>query len=156
MNIYFETMGPIVKKCRGVLDKYIGDALMAFWCEPFAGGKLHDRAVYAAFEMIKALPEANKALEARGLPKINMRIGISSGEVIVGNIGSRDRLNFTVIGDPVNAAARLEALNKEYHSQILISEMTYNQLKESYPLEKLGVATVRGKSESFAVFGYRG
>ncbi|MBI2054844.1 MAG: adenylate/guanylate cyclase domain-containing protein [Candidatus Sungbacteria bacterium] len=156
LNIYFETMGPIVKKCRGVLDKYIGDALMAFWCEPFAGGKLYDRAVYAAFEMIRVLPEANKALEARGLPKINMRIGISSGEVIVGDIGSRDRLNFTVIGDPVNAAARLEALNKEYHSQILISEMTYNQLKESYPLEKLGVATVRGKSESFAVFGYRG
>lgn len=155
LNAYFESMSPIVKTCRGIVDKFIGDAIMAFWCEPFAGGNYADRAVYAAFEMIKKIPEVNKELARRHLPPIHMRIGINSGPVIVGNIGSEDRLDFTVVGDTVNVASRLEALNKEYHSQILISEKTYRLLTEEFPLVKMGTAQVRGKTETVDVFGYR-
>lgn len=159
LNVYFETMSPVIKHCRGVIDKFIGDAIMAFWCDLFASGKHAERAVYSAFEMLKAIPKANTILTERGLPNIRMRIGISSGTIVMGNIGSMDRLNFTVIGDPVNAAARLEPLNKEYKSSIMVSEETMKLLTEDelkkYPLEKLGRISVRGKSEEFDIYGYR-
>jgi adenylate cyclase len=155
LNIYFECMCPIVKEERGVLDKYVGDAIMAFWCEPFAGGKGPDHAVRTAFRMIEAIPKMQKMLVERGLPAVHMRIGVNTGEVVVGDIGSSERLDFTVIGKAVNAAARLESLNKDYKTRILISEDTYKQLKETYPLERLGPAELRGISESIVVYGYR-
>lgn len=123
-NIYFGVMTPIVKKARGIVDKYIGDALLAFWCEPFAKGHCADQAVHTALEMLEAIPSINEELSRRGLPSIAMRIGINTGDVIVGNIGSDERLDFAVIGDPVNVASRLEKLNKEFGTRLLISSTT--------------------------------
>lgn len=154
LNIYFETMSPIIKRCRGIVDKFIGDAIMAFWCEPFAGGAFADRAVYCAIEMLEAVPKVNLLLKERGLPELIMRIGINTGEIIVGNIGSNDRLDFTVIGNAVNAAARLEPLNKEYGTNLMVSEATYRALTESYPLTLLGTAELRGTTGATVIYGY--
>lgn len=152
MNEYFTLMTEEILKRGGVLDKYIGDAIMAFWGAPINDSEQADKAVRAAVAMAKKLKLLNIKLKNNGRPEIGMRIGICTGPALAGNIGSELRLNYTVMGDTVNVASRLEGVNKEYGTQIIISETTKDKLKEKYNLKKLGVVTVKGRTEPLNIY----
>jgi adenylate cyclase len=102
--------------------------------------------------MREALPEFNRELESRGIDPIDFRVGIASGDVLVGNIGSSERFNYTVLGDTVNLASRLEATSKEYGTHIIVSEGTYLLAREHYSFRKLDVITVKGKNEPVGIY----
>ena len=131
LNEYLGEMTGIVFKRWGTLDKYIGDALMAFWGSPFPQDDHAVRACAAALDMIGRLQELNFKWEAEGKKPFEIGIGINTGVVNVGNMGSSVRFAWTCMGDPVNLASRLEGQNKEYHSQIIIGEGTYQQVRAS-------------------------
>lgn len=152
MNEYFTLMTEEVLKRGGVLDKYIGDAIMAFWGAPIGDDQQADHALQAAIAMTKKLKLLNVKLQKNGKPEIGMRIGIYTGPALAGNIGSEFRLNYTVMGDTVNVASRLEGVNKEYGTQIIIGESTKNKLIGKYNLKHLGTAQVKGKEEKISIF----
>ncbi|MEN9342068.1 MAG: hypothetical protein RIQ54_324 [Candidatus Parcubacteria bacterium] len=152
LNEYFTEMTAEVLRTGGVVDKYIGDAVMAFWGAPIDDPDHADHAVEAALAMIEKLKVLNKKLRAQGDPEIKIGIGLYSGKAVVGNVGSNDRFDYTVIGDTVNAASRLEGLNKEYKTQIIISETVKNKLKKQYPLVCLGCAPVKGRKEPINIY----
>ncbi|MGH9812830.1 MAG: adenylate/guanylate cyclase domain-containing protein, partial [Candidatus Acidiferrales bacterium] len=111
----------------GTLDKYQGDAVMAFWGAPYEQDDHAVRACSAALDMSRRVDELRAQWRAAGKPDINIGVGASTGQVVVGNMGSRKRFNYTVLGDAVNLASRLEGVNKEYATRILVSESTYQQ-----------------------------
>lgn len=152
MNEYFSLMTEEILKRGGVLDKYIGDAIMAFWGAPIDDIKQADHAVQTAIEMTSKLKILNKKLKDRGRPEIGMRIGIYTGPALAGNIGSELRLNYTVMGDTVNVASRLEGVNKEYGTEIIIGESTKNKLKTKYNLKHLGSVQVKGRTEPLDIY----
>src|SRR6201999_554556 len=127
MNRYLSTMSEPIRAQQGIIDKYIGDAIMAYWGPPFADHAEQARlAGLAALEMLACVPqlraELPELLGIRSLPKtFDLRIGIATGEVLVGSIGSELMMSYTVMGDPVNLASRLEGANKEYGGRILVS-----------------------------------
>jgi adenylate cyclase len=153
LNDYFSRMLDPVFKYDGMLDKFIGDALMAVFGAPVAREDDAERAVRAALEMRRALRKYNVDRAARGLPPIENGIGITKGEAISGNIGSEQRMDYTVIGDTVNVASRLEGLTKNYEQKILINEGVYLQVKDKIPCVDLGMAHVKGKEGDVHVFG---
>jgi adenylate cyclase len=152
LNDYFSLMADVILERGGLLDKYIGDAIMAVFGVPFGAADDADRAVQAAIGMLSAMGEFNGAREALGLPPVLMGVGVNSDDVVSGNIGSPKRMDYTVIGDGVNLASRLESANKTYGSQILISEMTAAELRQPYTLRELDRIVVKGKSQPVAVF----
>ncbi|MBN1525213.1 MAG: adenylate/guanylate cyclase domain-containing protein [Spirochaetales bacterium] len=152
MARYFSGMTSIIMKNRGTVDKYIGDAIMAFWGAP---GELDDHAFYAcksAIECRDFLNDFNREQEAAGKPPLFTRIGINTGEVLVGNIGFDQRLNYTVMGDPVNLASRLESVNKMYKTHLLISETTYNLVKDRILARIMDRVVVKGKTKSIGIY----
>ena len=152
LNDYFSEMVEVVSKRRGMLDKYIGDAIMAVFGTPFPGPDDADNAVRAASEMMEKLRIFNRARELRGLSPIDIRLGVNTGEVVAGNIGSPKRVDYTVIGDSVNLASRLEGANKFYGTSILISENTYLAIKDRYPARELDLIRVKGRGEPVALY----
>ncbi len=152
LNRYFTLMTDEVLKYGGVLDKYIGDAVMAFWGAPVEDGEQADNAVKAALGMVAALQKFNKELEREGKSAINIGIGIYTGRAVVGNIGSAKRLSYTVMGDTVNTASRLEGLNKEYKTNIIIGESTKLKLRDNYNFKLLGGALVKGKTVPVEIY----
>jgi class 3 adenylate cyclase len=144
---YFEAMGEAVAATDGVLDKYIGDAIMAFWGAPIDQPDQADRAVATAIEMTARLDLLKKKWSAEGLPEIEIGIGVALGVATVGNFGSSNRFDYTVIGDVVNTASRLEALNKNYGSRIIISSAVRSQLTRPIAVRDLGEVEIRGKAE---------
>lgn len=130
LNLYLSRMTDIILANKGTLDKYIGDAIVAFWGVPVEIENHAYYACYSAVKMIKALNEFNKEMEAMGKTKINIGIGLNSGKVIVGNIGSEKKRNYTAIGDTATLAEELQDENKTYNTNIIISEFTYNQVKD--------------------------
>lgn len=158
LNNYFTRMSGIVEKHGGVVDKYVGDALMALFGAPIAKEDHVDRALKTAIEMTEALDELNRDWQKRGLPKIEVGIGINTGIVIAGNMGSETRLNYTVIGDGVNLASRLEGLTKtpEYQTRIIISGATLARAKEQYRTRRLGEVAVKGKLNATEIFALVG
>ncbi len=152
MNEYFTLMTEEILKRGGVLDKYIGDAIMAFWGAPIDDENQADNALQAAIEMTKKLKAFNLKLKDKGKPEIGMRIGIYTGPALAGNIGSELRLNYTVMGDTVNVASRLEGVNKEYGTQIIIGENVKNKLKGKYDLKGLGSVAVKGRGEPLNIY----
>jgi adenylate cyclase len=156
LNEYFTQMTAEVLRTGGVVDKYIGDAVMAFWGAPIDDPDHADHAVEAALAMIEKLKLLNQKLRAQGDPEIKIGIGLYSGKAVVGNVGSNDRFDYTVIGDTVNAASRLEGLNKEYKTQIIISESVKNKLKKQYPLVCLGCTPVKGRKEPINIYTIEG
>lgn len=152
LNEYFTLMVDIIFNYHGILDKYIGDAILSVFGAPFRGERDADNAVHAAIEMIRALNDFNSVRADMGMKPINIGIGINTDEVISGNIGSPKRMDYTVIGDGVNLASRLEGANKFYGSSILISEFTAAQLKDSYCLREVDRIRVKGKHQPVAVF----
>ena len=152
LNEYFEQMVEVVFQHRGILDKYIGDALMALFGSPFVSPDDADRAVATANDMLVALAALNERRSAQGHPPLEVGIGIATGDVIVGNIGSPRRMEYTVIGDGVNLAARLESATKQYGVRVLLSESTVKALKKPVRLREIDVIRVKGKDKAVAVY----
>ena len=145
LNEYFTMMVDIVFHHGGILDKFIGDAMLAVFGAPFATGEDPDKAVTTAIEMYRALHPFNEQRTRKGLDRIGIGVGINTDEVLVGNIGSLKRMDYTVIGDGVNLASRLEGANKFYGTGILVSENTFRKLKGGYRSREVDRIRVKGK-----------
>ncbi|MBF8248146.1 MAG: adenylate cyclase [Bacteroidetes bacterium] len=152
LNEYLEEMTSIVLKTDGTLDKYVGDAIIAFWGAPLPQKDHAYRGCVAALEMQKRLAELRPKWKKEGKPELSCRCGVNTGNMIVGNIGGKDRFDYTVIGDSVNLASRMEGANKQYHSSIMISDATYTQVKNKVVVRELDLLQVKGKTEPVKVF----
>lgn len=152
LNEYFTEMVEAVFEHKGTLDKYIGDAIMAVFGAPFPAPEDADNAVACAISMHHRLAVFNHARELDGKPPIKIRIGVNSDQVVTGNIGSERRMDYTVIGDGVNVAARLEQANKQFGTKTLISAATVKLLKKDYYLRELDLLRIRGKSTPVPIF----
>jgi adenylate cyclase len=151
LNEYFTLMVDCIQNEGGMLDKFIGDAIMAVFGTPFAHEDDEDRALRCACEMMRELNVFNAARIARELSPIDMGIGLNSDSVVSGNIGSPKRMDYTVIGDGVNLAARLESACKQYAAHILISEFTFKRLRGTYRSREIDKVVVKGKTEPVGV-----
>jgi len=153
LNNYFSRMLEPIFFYEGTLDKFIGDAIMAVFGAPVTREDDAERAVRAALEMRRALKKYNIERQEQGLPPIDNGIGITKGEAISGNIGSEQRMDYTVIGDTVNVASRLEGLTKNYDYKILVNEEVYLEVKDRIPCVDLGFAHVKGKEGDVHIYG---
>lgn len=152
LNQYLTRMTNIILKGEGVLDKFIGDAIMAFWGAPLDQPMHARQACETALAMMEELRDVQKEFKKNGLPEINIGIGINSGEAVVGNMGSENRFDYTAIGDNVNLASRLEGLNKEYKTNIIVSGQTYKIVKDSFELKYLDEVQVKGKKKKVKIY----
>jgi adenylate cyclase len=152
LNEYLNIMTSIVLINNGTLDKYEGDAIVAFWGAPVPQTDHAFLACKTALQMQESLKGLREVWRQEGKPMLNMRIGINTGEVIVGNMGGANRFDYTVIGDSVNLGARLESANKQYRTAIMISESTYKKLEGKIFARELDVLVVSGKTESIRVY----
>ncbi len=152
LNEYFSRMVQVLFEHRGTLDKFVGDMVMALFGAPLDDPDHAEHAVRAALAMSSALDDLNRQWASQGRPQLDIGIGINTGDMVAGNIGSVTIMSYTVIGDAVNLGARLESLNKDYSSRILISETTRSSLKGRYDIRPLGEVTVKGKSRPVAIF----
>lgn len=155
LNQYFTRMVDIVFAHRGTIDKFVGDMVMALYSAPLDDEEHADHAVQTALAMVTALQELNQQWVADGREALDIGIGINSGDMIAGNIGSDTIMGYTVIGDNVNLGARLESLNKEFRTRILISDATRRLLRGTYDLKPLGDVTVKGKTKPVTVYEVR-
>jgi adenylate cyclase len=147
LNEYFTEMVSIVMQEDGVVDKYIGDAIMAVFGAPVSKPQDAVHAVRAAVRMRGALEELNVRLIARGIPALRTGIGIHTGEVVAGNIGSDKRMEYTVIGDPVNVASRLETSTKDLGVNVLISQDTFELTKDVIETRPVREIIVKGRGQ---------
>ncbi len=152
INRFLTSMTDIIIKNGGTIDKFMGDCIMAFWNAPLDNDKHREMAVKSAMEMQIELALLNVQLVAEGLPQINIGIGINTGEALVGNMGSRQRFDYSVIGDAVNLASRLESSSKTLGKTLVIGEDTRHTIETMYPFEYIDSITVKGKSESIKVY----
>lgn len=152
LNTYLERMTTIIMDHDGFVNKFEGDAIMAFWGAPVAIADQTGKAMRAALECQRELVALNREFRERGYPDLGMRIGINSGEVIVGNIGSKKRFEYTVIGDAVNLASRLEGINKRYRTQIVCGASTRDLDSGDLVLRKLDRVRVKGKTRPEEIF----
>ena len=153
---YFAGMTEIIHRHHGTVDKYIGDAIMAFWGAPVDLVDHAWHACNAALECLQFQHQLNQELASQGLAEINTRIGLNSGEVLVGNVGYEERLNYTVLGDHVNIASRLEDLNKYYQTNIIISANTADRVVDRFRCRSLDKVVVKGRSRQIQIFELRG
>lgn len=152
LNHYFSNMTEIIFRHDGTIDKFIGDAIMAFWGAPVADDAHADKALRAAIDMHRRVRDVNAWIRARGYPEIAIGIGIHSGSVILGNIGSERKLDYTIIGDNVNLASRLEGLTKQYGVPLLVSEDLRKRLTQPVPCYVLDMVRVKGKQEPICIY----
>lgn len=152
LNRYFTPMSNIVMQHQGMIDKYIGDALMAFYNAPVDVKDHAAAACRSSLQMLDELEELNKAFVKEGLPKIEIGIGLNTAEVVVGNMGSDRRFNYTVIGDGVNLASRVEGINKNYGTHILITEFTQAIVKDEFLTRPIEKVRVKGKEEEVLLY----
>ncbi len=152
LNEYFSRMVEVLFDHHGTLDKFVGDMVMGLFGAPLDDPDHADHAVQAAIAMAHALDELNQRWSGAGKPALDIGIGISTGEMVAGNIGSDTIMSYTVIGDTVNLGARLESLNKDFGTRIIISDATRAALAGHYETRPLGEVTVKGKSRAVAIF----
>jgi adenylate cyclase len=152
LNEYFTEMMDVLDRHNGVLDKFIGDAIMAIFGVPFTAPDDADSALATANEMIAALSRHNEVRRQRGQPPLAMGAGLNTGEAVAGNIGSPKRMAYTVIGDSVNLASRLEAATKHYGAAVLLSEFTFRALRQPSFVREVDIIRVKGKTVPVAVY----
>ena len=152
LNAYFTEMVDVVLRHGGILDKYIGDAIMAVFGAPLVAPRDADNAVVASIEMVRALDRFNRQRTSRGVKPIEVGIGISTGEVVAGSIGTKKRMDYTVIGESVNQAARLESANKHYGTSVLVSDTTISQRKSALSSREIDLMRVTGTNKLISVF----
>ena len=152
LNEYLTKMTDIVFKYDGLLDKYMGDAIMAIWGAPLDQADHAHRACYTALDMVQELRVLQGKWAAEGLPYLNIGIGINAGPMVVGNMGSERRFDYTVMGDSVNLGSRLEGLNKVYGTNIISSEMTYERVREEILGRELDLVRVKGKDQPVKIY----
>ncbi|MCZ7654251.1 MAG: adenylate/guanylate cyclase domain-containing protein [Rhodocyclaceae bacterium] len=151
MNIYLTAMTELLRKNRGTVDKYIGDAVMAFWGAPVADADHARHAVITAMEMQAALPTVNRTLAQHGWPELHIGVGVNTGEMTVGDMGSTVRQAYTVMGDAVNLGSRLEGITKQYGVGILVGETTRKAIKDIV-FREVDRVQVKGKEEPVAIY----
>ena len=152
LNEYFELMVECIQREGGMLDKFIGDAIMAGFGVPVPRDDDVDRALRAAIEMMRALRVWNERRANEAKPPVDIGIGLNTDQVVSGNIGSKKRMDYTMIGDGVNLASRLESACKQYGAHILVSEFTYERLRGTYRARKLDRIVVKGKTQPVAIY----
>jgi adenylate cyclase len=152
LNEYLSEMSDVIFRHRGVVDKYIGDAIMAFWNAPLDQPDHASLACFAALDQIEAIKDLQRRFAERGLPRFDFRIGINTGHMVVGNMGSHSLFDYTVTGDAVNLAARLEGANKPFRSRVMISEFTYEKAKNDVEVRPLDLLRVKGKTVPIQVY----
>ncbi len=151
MNEYLTPMTHVIHSYRGTIDKYMGDAIMAFWGAPVADADHARHALLAALAMIDELKKLQDAFKAKGWPPINIGVGLNTGIMTVGNMGSEFRMAYTVMGDAVNLGSRLESLTKQYGVHIIVSEFTKEKAPD-FVYRELDCVRVKGKEEPVAIF----
>lgn len=152
LNIHLDAMTQATFDHNGTMDKFIGDATMAFWGAPLPDKDHALNATRAMFQMHKAMSQVNATLKQEGMPPIAIGIGGNTGQVILGNIGSSQKLDYTVIGDAVNLGSRLEGLTKQYGVPLLISEFTYEKIKQQIPCAPIDLVRVKGKLKPIKIY----
>ena len=151
MNELLSPMTAVIHQYRGTIDKYMGDAVMAFWGAPLNDAEHPKHALQAAMQMLRELKPMNARFAAKGWPTVDIGIGVNTGNMTVGNMGSSFRMAYTVMGDAVNLGSRLEALTKVYGVHIIVSETVKSRVPE-YLYRELDIVRVKGKAQSVAIF----
>ena len=152
LNEFFEIMLPVIEKYNGSVNKFIGDAILAVFNEPIKDRKHPINAILCATEMLTKLQELRKKWKAEGKPDIGISIGINTGMAFIGNIGTPNHLEYTVIGDTVNVASRIEAQNRQFNTQLLISESTYEYAKDMLDVIKISSVEIRGREKHIDIY----
>jgi adenylate cyclase len=152
LNSYLTPMTNLVFTHKGTLDKYMGDAIMAFWGAPIHFPDHAKHACRCALEMLDKLKELQEEYRAKGLPEIDIGIGLNTGDMSVGNMGSDTVRSYTVMGDAVNLGSRLEGINKQYGTRIIISEFTLNAIKDDFVTREVDWVRVKGKAQPVRIF----
>jgi adenylate cyclase len=152
LNDYLTAMSDVIMSRRGVVDKYIGDAIMAFWGAPLEAKNHAELACQSALKMIKCLNEKKNDWREKYGVDLNIGIGLNTGKVVVGNMGSNQRFDYTVMGDSVNLASRLESITKQYGVRVVVSEFTYQPLKELFVWRYLDRVAVKGKQTGVKIY----
>jgi adenylate cyclase len=153
LNRYFEKMVDAIQSHQGTVDKFLGDGIMAVFGAPLDDSDSALHAVQAALTMLRKLDTLNSEFAAEAVEPIRIGIGIHSGEVIVGNIGSSRKVEYTAIGDVVNATSRIEGLTRTLDTDLLISSVTYELVKGVVAAQYLGDYAVKGKTEMIGIYG---
>ena len=152
LNEYFSELEPIITKYNGVINKFIGDAVLVVFGDP-AEDKYHAKnAVKCAYELRNRVKDIKQRWIEEGKPKIDIGIGINTGEAFIGNVGTENRFEYTVIGDTVNIASRIEDYNKIYKTHILISENTYNKISQIVDVIKIREVSIKGKAKKINIY----
>jgi adenylate cyclase len=152
LNEHLNMMVDVVFRHQGTLDKFVGDCVMAFWGAPIHQDSQAELAARAALDMLAGLEKLNQKWQSEGRPTLHIGVGINTGEMLFGNIGSEQRMDFTVIGDAVNLGARLESSTKELKAWIVISDSTYERIKDFAQVRDLGEISVKGKDQKVQVY----
>ena len=152
LNMYLTKMSALIEKNGGVIDKYIGDAIMALWGAPVSHDEYIQLAVKTTLEMVQEMNTINEYLTGIGWPEVGIGIGLNTEVVVAGNMGSPNRLNYTVIGDGVNLASRIEGVTKQYGVMVLISEYTNQEISDSYLSREIDAIQVVGKSQPVKIY----
>lgn len=152
MNLYLGAMTTVIRGHRGTLDKYIGDAIMAFWGAPVVDAQHAGNAVTTALAMQVALVDLNKELVAKGWPELKIGVGVNTGTMTVGDMGSPVRKAYTVMGDAVNLGSRLEGITKQYGVGIIVGEGTWALTKDAFVFRELDLVKVKGKDKPVGIY----
>jgi adenylate cyclase len=154
LNTHLSAMTDIIMKYGGTVDKFIGDAIMAFWNAPLDDEEHAMHACQAARDMMGAMQTLREQFVQEGLPVVHMRVGMHSGAAVVGNMGSDKRFDYTAIGDNVNLASRLEGINKLYGTEVILSSSTAGIVGNRIPLQVLDKVRVKGKTRAVEIFTF--
>lgn len=152
LNEHLNMMVSVIFDHQGTLDKFVGDCVMAFWGAPLTQPNHAELAARSALAMIKGLEKLNEKWQSEGRPTLQIGVGVNTGEMLFGNIGSEQRMDFTVIGDSVNLGSRLESATKELHASIVISDSTYQLIRDLAQVRPLGEISVKGKAQKIVVY----
>jgi class 3 adenylate cyclase/HAMP domain-containing protein len=155
LNRYFNVMVDVITAKEGIIDKYEGDAIMAFFGAPVENENVGLQSVVAGLEMLEGLAEFNRKQKENGNPEFQIGIGINFGEVILGNMGTEKKMDYTVMGDNVNLASRLEGLTKQYRQALIISESLQGKVKNVVPCRWLDLVAVKGRTKGVKIYGVK-